>query len=91
MQGQPLGSLLGLERGGPRGWNAIADEARQAGWSGEVAVCTDGRGGPIPAECGISIVRTDRQAPIAYAVMLRDLSERKAYEARILGQQRELE
>jgi PAS domain S-box-containing protein len=89
--GLPLGALLGLEGGGPRGWSEISDRARREGWSGEVAVCVEPEAERIPAECAISLVRGERQAPLAFAVVLRDLRERKAYEARILRQQQELE
>jgi signal transduction histidine kinase len=89
--GQPLAKLLSLEPGGVRGWSSISDQARREGWSGEVEVNRDRAAQTIPADCTLSLVRTDRQAPLAFAVVLRDLRERKAFEARILRQQHELE
>ncbi|MCH8842715.1 MAG: cyclic nucleotide-binding domain-containing protein [SAR324 cluster bacterium] len=88
--GQHLRELLQVPGAEDSSWETIAGQAAERGWKGEVMVQgTDGD--PIPAECTVSLVRDADQAPLAYSVILNDSRERKAYQERILDQQRALE
>ena len=87
--GRSLESLLGLGRDGIPSWDALARESHERGWSGEVSVQT--RDAPIPAECSLSLVKGAQGEPLAHSVVLRDIRERKAFQTRILRQQKELE
>jgi PAS domain S-box-containing protein len=87
--GRSLESLLGLGQDGIPMWEVLDRESRERGWSGEVSVQT--RGSPIPAECSFSLVEGAQGEPLAHSVVLRDIRERKAFQTRILRQQKELE
>jgi PAS domain S-box-containing protein len=88
--GLQISTLLGVAASGPGSWQEIAQLAAQQGWQREMTVLGNREAGPIPAECTVSPVRDANREHLAYAVILRDIRARRAYEERILAQSEEL-
>lgn len=87
--GTPIAELLRLPATGGGSWESLAADAATTGWNGEVEVASP-EGEIIPADCSISLVQDRESEALAYSVILRDMRERKAYEAQILSQSSEL-
>ncbi|MBI4082848.1 MAG: PAS domain S-box protein [Candidatus Lambdaproteobacteria bacterium] len=90
VSGLQISTLLGVPASGPGSWQEIAHVAAQQGWQHEMEVLGNREAGPIPAECTVSPVRDANRERLAYAVILRDIRARRAYEERILAQSEEL-
>lgn len=88
--GKPISPLLRFPPGGPENWAQAAQAASAGGWSGEVEVAW-GKSPPVPAECSISLICDTENEALAFSVIMRNISERKAHERKILNQSRDLE
>ncbi|MCH9045962.1 MAG: PAS domain-containing sensor histidine kinase, partial [SAR324 cluster bacterium] len=71
-------------------WEHVSQRASQKGWQGEVLLQHPTKEA-IPADCSISAVHDADGEAMAYSVILRDISERKALEEETRRQRQELE
>ncbi|MDH4247276.1 MAG: PAS domain S-box protein [Deltaproteobacteria bacterium] len=89
--GHPIDTVVGM--GGADGavWKDLAQQLTpDQGWVQEVTVQTP-QGRTVPADCRISLIRDHKGERLGYSVILRDITERKTYEDRILQQSKALE
>jgi len=88
--GVEMVTLIVLQDGRECDWKDITAAARSGGWAREVSF-RHGESRAIPAECTVSAVQGSEGDLLAYSVFLRNITQRKALEAKALQQQRELE
>lgn len=88
--GVEFSALLQVPQAGAVEWEHISQRASQKGWHGEVLLQHPTKEA-TPADCSISAVHDADGEAMAYSVILRDISERKALEEETRRQRQELE
>ena len=89
MQGRDLSETLNMPAQGENTWIDLVKSSASGSWSEEVTLTTK-KGRVLPADCSLSMVNDVHGGLLAYSVILRDISQRKAYEKKILSQSRAL-